>query len=333
MFRWVAFAALLAAALAGCRTASSSPARNATTQALRTATVAAQTASAGCSPARPHASGDSNGTLQSGGLERTYILHVPAGYDGSKPAPVVLVFHGFTLNADFMSAYAKIPQAADKDGFIALLPNGTGQPQYWNSSAAVGGPDDAGFIRDLLAKVQSDLCVDPTRIYAAGYSNGGGMAQFVACELEPQIAAVAVVASTYGSCQPTVPVVAFHGTADPLLPFDGSDTSLGVVGGNLPPVRKALSEWAAALGCDRLPTISRPGANVELSTFRHCITGDGEALLYAVLGGGHTWPGGAFPIDALGQTTNEIDATQIMWQFFAAHPKAHTAAPGLTPAG
>ena len=332
MFRWVAFAALVAAALVGCRTASSSPGGNATSQALRTATAAAQTASAGCSPARPHANGDSNGTMESGGVARTYILHVPTGYDGSKPTPVVLVFHGFTLNADFMSAYAKIPAAADKDGFIALLPNGTGNPQYWNSSTNMG-PDDIGFIRDLLSNVKSDLCVDPSRVYAAGYSNGGGMAQFVACELEPQIAAVAVVASTYGSCQPAVPVVAFHGTADPLLPFDGSDTSLGVVGGNLPPVRKALSEWAAALGCDRLPIISRPAAQVELSTFRHCITGDGEALLYAVLGGGHTWPGGAFPIDVLGQTTTEIDATQVMWQFFKAHPKARTAAPSLTPSG
>jgi polyhydroxybutyrate depolymerase len=119
----------------------------------------------------------------------------------------------------------------------------------------------------------------------------------------------------------------------PLLPFDGSGTSLGVVGGSVPPVRMALSEWAAALGCDRLPTLSRPTPNVELSTFHNCIAGDGEALLYAVLGGGHTWPGGAFPIDVLGPTTTEVDATEIMWKFFAAHPKTHTAAPAVAPAG
>ena len=332
MFRWVAVPALLAAMLLGCRAASSDPGRQTGSRAALTATVLAQTASAGCSPARAHAAGDSNDTIQSGGIARTYILHVPTGYDGSKPVPLVMVFHGFTLNADFMSAYAKIPQAADADGFIALIPNGTGSPQYWNSSKNVG-PDDIGFIRDLLAKVKADLCVDSSRVYAAGYSNGGGMAQFVACELEPQVAAVGVVSSTYGSCMPTVPVVAFHGTADPLLPFDGSDMSLGVVGGNVPPVRMVLSEWAAGLGCDRLPTIAHPTADVELSTFHHCVAGDGQALLYAVLGGGHTWPGGAFPIDALGPTTSEIDATQIMWKFFSAHPKAQTAAPVLTPAG
>jgi len=324
MFRWLALSALLATALAGCRGASSSAGRDSTPPASLTA-LAAQTASAGCTPALPHATGDSNGSISSGGLDRTYILHVPTGYDGSTRVPLVLAFHGFTLNADFMSAYAKLPQAADADEFIAVIPNGTGQPQYWNSSATSDGPDDLGFVRDLLSSVESQLCVDTARVYAAGYSNGGGMAQFVACQLEPQIAAVAVVASTYGSCQPTVPVVAFHGTADPLLPFDGSDQSLGVVGGNLPPVRQALSEWAAGLGCDRLPTISRPTPNVELSTFHNCIGGDGEALLYAVLGGGHTWPGSAFGIDVLGVTTQEIDATQVTWQFFAAHPKAQSA--------
>jgi polyhydroxybutyrate depolymerase len=83
-------------------------------------------------------------------------------------------------------------------------------------------------------------------------------------------------------------------------------------------VRRALSEWAGALGCDRLATISRPSAQVELSTFPRCHFGDGEALLYAVIGGGHTWPG-AEDAPFLGMTTHEIDATELMWEFFEAH--------------
>ena len=103
MFRWVAVPVLLAAALVGCRGASSSDPSNPTSRSTSAALPATQTATPGCTPALAHASGDSNGSSESGGVERTYILHVPARYEGSMPTPLVLAFHGFTLNADFMS--------------------------------------------------------------------------------------------------------------------------------------------------------------------------------------------------------------------------------------
>lgn len=324
MFRWVVTAGVLAAALAGCRSASSQPS-NPDNSKVAAAMAATASASAGCDPARPYPSGDSDRTLASGGIQRTYLLHVPPAYDGSVRTPVVLLFHGYTLNARVMSAYANFGATADSFGFIAVVPNGSGDPQYWNSSTDPG-PDDLGFVRDLLSAVSAQLCTDGARVYAAGYSNGGGMAQFAACGLPGQIAAVGLVASTYGACQPGVPVVAFHGTADPILPFEGASASLGVVGGRTPPVRQVLSAWAARLGCDRLPTISRVAPQVELSTFRRCLSGDGEALLYAVLGGGHTWPGSGVAIDLLGPTTTEVDASALLWQFFAAH-RARAKAP------
>ncbi|MHB8684047.1 MAG: CE1 family esterase [Dehalococcoidia bacterium] len=317
MFRWIVAPALIAAALAGCRGAAPKPAN---TPPGSPAMVATRIAAAGCTPARTRAAGDSNETIASGGLTRTYILHVPTGYQGTSPTPVVLLFHGFALSADFMRSYTKFSDVADAHQFILIIPNGSGSPQYWNSNGVPGGPNDVAFVRDLLAKVGSELCVDPARVYAAGYSNGGGMAQLLACELPRQIAAVGLVASEYGPCDARVPMIAFHGTADPVLPFEGAGGT-GAGSASFPPIRMVVSAWAAGLGCDRLPTISRPAPDVELSTFHNCIAGDAQVLLYAVLGGGHTWPGAAFPVDAVGRTTQEINASATIWGFFAAHPR------------
>ena len=318
MFRWLSIPVVAAAMLAGCRAGSPKAAGTPPGSGM---VVATETAAAGCAPARAHAPGDTNETIAVAGASRTYLLHIPPGYDGAVRTPLVLLFHGFALSAEFMRAYTKFSDVADAHRFVLVIPNGTGSPRFWNSNGVPGGPDDVGFGRDLLAKLRGQLCVDPARVYAAGYSNGGGMAQLVACSLRSEIAAVALVASEYGPCPAAVPLIAFHGTADPVLPFEGAPAS-GAAGVSFPPIRMVVSAWAARLGCDRLPTISRPAPDVELSTFHNCIAGDAQALLYAVLGGGHTWPGGAFPIDAVGPTTQEINASAVIWGFFAAHPKA-----------
>jgi polyhydroxybutyrate depolymerase len=145
------------------------------------------------------------------------------------------------------------------------------------------------------------------------------MAQALACERPDRIAALAVVASTFLSCRAPVPMVAFHGLADAIVPYDGTEASGAAGGAFSPNVRRAVSEWARGLGCDALPTISRTSPEVELSTFRRCLKGDGEALLYTVATGGHTWPGHPSAIERLGATTTEIDATEAMWAFFSAH--------------
>ncbi len=278
------------------------------------------TGPAGCSPSLSHAPGDSEGSIESGGLTRTYVLHVPPQYSGSARTPLVLLFDGFSLTAKFMAAYTRFGAVADEKGLIAVTPNGAGVPQHWNSQEAPTDTDDVAFVKDLLQKLDGQLCIDPLRTYAAGYSNGGGMAQRLACDMPGRIAAVGLVAATYLDCSTQAPVIAFHGTADPLVAFEGSSNPLER-GGSYPPARKALSDWARNIGCDGLPVISRPSSEVELSTFQNCPRGDGEALLYTVLGGGHTWPGGAFPLDVVGKTTQQVNASVAMWDFFAAHPR------------
>jgi polyhydroxybutyrate depolymerase len=265
-----------------------------------------------CEPARPATVGDFAGTVSAGGLERTYLLHVPVNYTGGARIPLVVAFHNSQLDGAFLAAYTLFGTVADEQQFAVVYPDATGEPRQWNADALIDRPDDFSFITALLDKLEGELCLDPERIFVAGYSDGGTMAQRVACEMPERIAALGTVAAPAVNCQAELPWVAFHGMADPRAPFEGGGTS--------PPVRRAVSEWARGLGCDGLGQISRPQTSVELTTFTRCFRGDGEALLYTIIDGGHTWPGAyALPSDAVGQTSRQIDATRTIWEFFAAH--------------
>lgn len=284
-----------------------------------TATPIANTAAAGCSPARPHAPGDSTESIESGGLTRQYILHVPPGYDGTKPLPLVFNLHGAGSNASQQAFYSGLPKKADAEGFIVISPDGTGTPRQWNFLGLKSGADDAGFIRDLLDRTEAELCIDATRVFATGISSGGAMSVSLACTLQDRITAVASIAALYypPAC-PTaraVPVLEFHGTDDPVVPFKG-----GRVGGlPSPDVEQAAAAWAKADGCATAPERRQATENVRVETFGGCRDG-ASVQLYVIEGGGHTWPGGAVDVNVLGATTREISATDILWQFFASAP-------------
>jgi polyhydroxybutyrate depolymerase len=274
----------------------------------------------GCQPPLRHAPGSASDSLTSDGQARTYILHVPTGYDGGTRVPLVVAYPGYGQPADSMAVYDGLDAVSDASGFILVTPNALGSPQFWNEWQSANLPDDVQFTKDLIAKLEGQLCIDTARIFSAGYSNGGGMALRVACAMPETIAAVAVVSAYYPNCTADVPLIAFQGTDDPVVPFEGGQ-SAAFPGVNFPVVRRAVSEWARTLGCDGLATISHPSQNVELSTYSRCVGGDGEALLYTIIGGGHTWPGATLTISPLlGETTNEINASATMWTFLAAHP-------------
>lgn len=275
---------------------------------------------AACSPALAHDAGETTETLTSGGIERQYILHVPPGY-GAQPAPLVFAFHGYATSARFTVDSTGLAEATDERGWITVFPDATGTPQRWNVYGPAEGVDDTRFVRDLLAHLEASLCINPARVYAAGHSNGGGMALRFACDLPHLVAAIAPIGATYIPCQADVPMIAFHGAKDPIVPYEGGLSPIGGI--NLPPVHRATSEWARGLGCDGLPIISRAAADLELSTYRRCIDGDGETLLYTVLEGGHAWPAGAVdtPADVGGVTTRPVGANELMLDFFEAHPR------------
>jgi polyhydroxybutyrate depolymerase len=263
---------------------------------------------------KAHAPGEFNDTIMSGGVQRDYILHVPPQYDGSEPTPLVMLFHGYTLAGRSMLDYSEFGVVADSEGFLLVAPTATGDPHRWNAFPLSADVDDVAFVNDLVDELEAELCIDSARIFATGYSNGGGMSMTLACELPDRVKAVGLVAATFQTCTPHVPAIAFHGTEDPLVQFEG--------GRLLGPVRESVAKWAEALQCNPQAQVSRIGDHIELSSYDDC-TGsdvDGAVQLYTVEGGGHTWPGATLFGDPAA-TTQEINASELIWEFFAHSPQ------------
>ena len=262
---------------------------------------------------------DATWTLSFGGETRTFDVHVPASYDPTKRSPLVFNFHGYTSDSAQENVLAHMTDKADQVGFVAVHPQGIGNS--WNAGACCGdasakGIDDVGFVSAMLDRLEKDLCVDTKRVFATGMSNGGFLSHRLACELSDRIAAVAPVAGVLGipTCKPSraVPIMHFHGTSDPLVPYTGS-TSLG-----FPAVQKTFEDWAARESCTGTPSETFRNVDAHCSTYSSCAQGS-EVTLCTVDNGGHTWPGGT-PVPSLGYTTPFLSATDRMWTFFAAHP-------------
>jgi polyhydroxybutyrate depolymerase len=278
-----------------------------------------QPVEASCAPARPLAA-PLERTLDVAGVARSYALIAPSAYDGASPAPLLVVFND-TDAADASSPpYAALAEAAGAAGMVTAILEAAGSPPAWNDLAIPAQPDDAAWTRTLLDSLRAELCIDEHRIFVAGFGNGGGMAVRAACQLPDVVAAVGVVAATFPNCRADVPLIAFHGIDDAIVPFEGSASGVPAGERSFLQVRRAVSEWAREVGCDGLPTISRPSPDVELATFARCRAGDGETVLYTIVGGGHTWPGVAPADPSRGYATQEISAADTLVDFFAQHP-------------
>jgi polyhydroxybutyrate depolymerase len=159
-------------------------------------------------------------------------------------------------------------------------------------------------------------------------SNGGGMAVEIGCHAAGKVAALGSVAGAVvdmGDCQPSrpVPMMAFHGTADPVVSYEGGDMdgwlltwAAGAVAA--PTYFEAAEDWIAAWaaynGCDPAPESIPPQDDVLGRRYVNC-DGEAEVVFYTIVDGGHTWPGG-WPIPAVGKTTDAIDATEELWAFY-----------------
>ena len=282
-------------------------------------TVPAPTGTAGCgTPAdaptiadtRP---GDVERTLTVGDRERIYRIGVPSGYDDEHPTPLVMNLHGAGSNALQASIYGGVPQEADKRGMIEIA------PQAIDGKWQLGGSGyDQDFLVALLNDIEARYCVDPDRVYLVGMSLGAWKAAATACAMGDRVAALALVTVEVrpGTCL-SIPVVAFHGTADPIVPYgEGSGHEFpGSPNAGLPGTRDNIANWAKGNGCDATPDKSQIGTDVEVWTYRHCTA---DVVLYTIVGGGHTWPGETIKT---GATTHTIDATSIAFDWFDDHPR------------
>jgi polyhydroxybutyrate depolymerase len=274
-------------------------------------------------------------TLVSTGEEREYLLHVPPGHDSRRAAPLVVSLHaGATWPAQQanLSGWNRI---ADEEGFLVVYPAGRpelpilGIPRIWAVEREASRVRDVRLVADLLDRIAADHAIDPARVYVDGMSQGGGMAFAVSCELADRIAAVGLVASAqarpFEACAgaPPMPVIAFHGTADPLVPFAGGRLGdpFNPVKPVYPPIREFVARWAERNGCAAEPVESRPAAGVLRLEYPDC-AGGASVVFHEVEGAGHVWPGGKrLPEWRVGPNSSAVDATRTSWEFFRAHPR------------
>ncbi len=273
----------------------------------------------------PMKSGDYDQSIVNGGVTRTYILHIPPDYDGTKALPLVFVLHGRGGTGKSMIGTG-MSTLADQANFIVVYPDGTGNPSGWNSGLQEDSRitvDDVGFFKALIDKFEKDLGVDPTRVYAAGFSGGAIMTYRLGAQLTDQFAAIAVVEGAMANKQPdgtwlTIPnpagpiaVIIFHGQQDTHIPYNGGQ---GNGAGMLfaAPVTDAVNSWVKNDGCDNTPTTAKGGGgNVTRQDYVGCTAGS-EVTFYTIANGKHAWP-----------TVKEtgISATNLIWEFFSKHSK------------
>jgi polyhydroxybutyrate depolymerase len=261
-------------------------------------------------------------TITSGGTERTYRLAIPPGYDPDVPAPVIFNFHGLGSNAVEQSVYSVLPAAATKRGSIVATPDAIGGT--WQLGGSEGSPPvDQVFISDLLSDLEGRFCTDARRVYAAGLSLGGLMSAVLGCGLPDTIAAIGVVTVEIkpGECEPPLPILAFHGDADPVVPYqEGGEVDAGDFSGvKVKGTLNNMVEWATLNGCAIEPDVEKIGVDVEHRVYAGC-QGGAEVELYTILGGGHTWTGSAIDVPSLGVNTDTVSATELILDFFDEHP-------------
>lgn len=240
-----------------------------------------------------------------GSTERYYLVTAPASIR-DEPLPLVLDLHGLLEGAEVHAEHSRLGEFGQEHGFVTAFPNGRGDVRAWDASTGNDRNQDLRYIDSLIERVAARRCIDEARVYAVGLSNGAMMVSALACERSERFAAVSMVAGVTAPepChqQRKVPILATHGTADPILPF-----------ADYP---KHVAEWAHRYGCTE-PTDETAAPAVVHRTY-DC-PGGTAVELYVVEGGGHTWPGSRLSsgIEELtGPTTLEIDWNQIMWSFF-----------------
>jgi polyhydroxybutyrate depolymerase len=261
--------------------------------------------SAGAACNLAHDGGVSVQRLTSGQRPRTYRLFVPPRYDGRQRLPLVLDLHGSGGNADGEARNSRFEALAAGETFLVATLDAEGG--NWNVPVEAGRPDDVAYVGDVIDQVSAQACVDPARIYATGFSGGARMSSLLGCGLGNRLAAIAPVSGLRApdaTCTTRpIPVITFHGLADPQNPYDGHVAGRAAWVESVP---DALAGWAAHNTCNAKVVFEDPPGPLSTMRYGGCAAG-AEVRLIRVDGLGHRW------------THEEVDTTGVMWQFFKDH--------------
>lgn len=274
----------------------------------------------------PNRTTATTGSIVSSGQVREYLLYVPTTYERTRPTPLVISLHPAMSWPSSQMHISGWNRVADEHGFIVVYPAGSGAgPKTWFMAGrrTPSRMPDVVFISDLIDALQRSYSIDATRVYVDGLSNGGGMAFVLSCTLSNRIAAVGMVSAARSPAwdwcpdHRPVPAIAFQGTADPVVPYNGGRTPVGP--DPMPNVTQFTAEWARRNRCSPTPIESAVTSDVRRLEYPACAA-DASVVLYTIEGGGHQWPGGApLPQFLAGRYTRSIDATAYTWAFFRAH--------------
>jgi polyhydroxybutyrate depolymerase len=268
-------------------------------------------------------------SISSGGLHRTYDVHIKPNYPIGVPLPLVIALSGRGGTGQGMAMLTQFNVIADRENFIVVYPDAI--DAKWNDGRVEGaGIDDVAFISDLIDKLSNEFNIDTKRVFITGMSNGAVMAHRLACELSLKVAAIAAVAGNIPVImapkwepQRAIPVMIINGTKDPIEPWNGGKVHFGM----MMSVAETVKFWVNKNQCTISPLSiqlpnngSKDGTSVRVETYaggKSCT----EVILYSVEGGGHTWPGGRqyLPKSIIGKTSRQFNASEVIWQFFKKH--------------
>ncbi len=285
---------------------------------------------------------------------RSYRLHIPPDYDGTKPMPLVFAYHGCPSSSFVMMAMTALNKKSDEEGFIVVYPNGNLDIpyilfwikelgvinrlllglRYWNFWDFID-VDDVGYFQALIEKLQTTLNINSSRIYVTGHSGGGFMSYRLGAEFSDIIAAIAPAAGTIGGRtwyrykdvdpkelelyiipepENPLPVIVFHGMNDPAVPYEGLIWEGTIL---YLSVNESVEFWVENNGCDPVPEVNiSESGNIITRTYTNGSNGT-EVVLYTVADGGHDWFGGPEFI----WPPCEISINDLIWEFFEKHPK------------
>jgi polyhydroxybutyrate depolymerase len=298
----------------------------------------------GCTQKIPENPNTFTRTIFVNGLERTYHIHIPPQLPQNRSPALVFVLHGGGGTGDGMERSLTLggfDTLADRDFFIVVYPDGIGKS--WNDGRKnVTDPahqqqiDDIGFFSLMIDNLTQEFNIDAKQIFVTGISNGAMMSYRLALELPEKIAAIAPVAGAIPTdllpinmSDVPVSLCAISGTKDPLVPWDGGVVYPRKPRGTVISVNDSVMFWVTHDRCSSIPySIDLP--NVVLSDLTRVHedlyqngTNNSEVVLYTIINGGHTWPGGPqyLPKALIGRTCRDIDANTVIWDFFSTHPK------------